>query len=100
MRGRAYTVEANVCSDLVKVNNKSTNLYSPSRTDYVLVLQDSQRNLILNIKKTCKKMSFSNYYNQESLSGLDTVFGKARLGKYLVTLKEIIDLKETMIDLE
>ena len=32
-------------------------------------------------------MSFSNYYNQESLSGLDAVFGKATLGKYLVTLK-------------
>ena len=45
-------------------------------------------------------MSISNYYNQESLFGMDVVFKKARLGKYLVTLKEIINLKETMIDLE
>ena len=47
-----------------------------------------------------QKYEFSNYYNQESISGLDFVFRKARLGKYLVTLKEIINLKETMIDLE
>ena len=29
-------------------------------------------------------MSFSNYYSQESLSDLDVVFEKARLGKYLI----------------
>ena len=33
-------------------------------------------------------------------SGLEVVLGKARLGKYLVTLEEIINLKEKMIDLE
>ena len=47
-----------------------------------------------------KKDEFSNYYIQESLLDLDVVFGKARLSNYLVTLKEIINLKETMIDLE
>ena len=45
-------------------------------------------------------MSFINYYSQESLSDLDVIFRKASLGKYMVTLKEIINLKETMIDLE
>ena len=47
-----------------------------------------------------RKDEFSNYYSEESLSSLEVVLGKARLGKYLVTLKESINLKETMIDLE
>ena len=45
-------------------------------------------------------MSFINYYSQESISGLDVAFRKAKMGKYLVTLKEIIFLKETTIVLE
>ena len=51
-------------------------------------------------KVNMKKYEFSNYYSQKPLSGLDAILGKAMLGKYLVTLKEIINLKETMIDLE
>ena len=51
-------------------------------------------------KVNMRKDEFSNYYSEESLSSLEVVLGKARLGKYLVTLKEIINLKEKMIDLE